>query len=251
MQIKLDNVMYDTVYDPNNKIGCISCSFRNDYQKCKDSHDQLNCADEEVYYQLSETDKPKVIKISSGSYAVVSNKDDCSECYFGDKNCPEIIRLYDCEENNCNFKPVEESSDKIIDVDGMKYKAVPHIVYCTGCHFYGKYGTGCSDAVNQYDCSDNGCTFVPIQDESEPDVVDNTIEAPEYDVTVKYFIDGMDYYHSIVQDVGSLFGIKAYTSDDGSIQDTVLAAKVYELVTEMFAENAKLKSQIAGLKLDK
>lgn len=41
----------------------------------------------------------------------------------------------------------------------------------------------------------------------------------------------VDYYRDIVQAIGKMFGAPAYTSDDGSLQDDVLAGKVAELVT--------------------
>lgn len=39
-----------------------------------------------------------------------------------------------------------------------------------------------------------------------------------------------EYYRGIVVKIGELFGKEAYTSDDGSVQDGVLCAKVFELV---------------------
>lgn len=39
-----------------------------------------------------------------------------------------------------------------------------------------------------------------------------------------------DYYRGLVVEIGELFGEEAKTSDDGSVQDGVLCAKVPELV---------------------
>jgi len=42
-----------------------------------------------------------------------------------------------------------------------------------------------------------------------------------------------DFYQGIVREIGEGFGVEARTSDDGSIQDDVLALKVPELVAEL------------------
>jgi hypothetical protein len=39
-----------------------------------------------------------------------------------------------------------------------------------------------------------------------------------------------DYYRGLVQKIGKMLGKEAYTSDDGSIQDDILCAKIPELV---------------------
>ena len=39
-----------------------------------------------------------------------------------------------------------------------------------------------------------------------------------------------DYYRGLVVQIGKMFGAEAYISDDGSVQDDVLCAKVPELV---------------------
>ena len=61
--------------------------------------------------------------------------------------------------------------------------------------------------------------------------------------------DGYEYYKSVCHSVGNLLGIAAYTSDDGSIQDSVLVAKLAELVAELVLENVKLKSKIRSLEV--
>lgn len=44
------------------------------------------------------------------------------------------------------------------------------------------------------------------------------------------FSNGVEFYRDIVWMIGDMFGVAARTSDDGSIQDSVLALKVPELV---------------------
>lgn len=46
----------------------------------------------------------------------------------------------------------------------------------------------------------------------------------------KEFSENVDFYRNLLVKTGELFGIEAKTSDDGSIQDSVLALKVPELV---------------------
>jgi len=52
------------------------------------------------------------------------------------------------------------------------------------------------------------------------------------------FLRNQEFYQGIVKQIGETFGVAARTSDDGSIQDDVLALKVPELVTELQAELA-------------
>lgn len=57
--------------------------------------------------------------------------------------------------------------------------------------------------------------------------------------TAAQFARNADYYRGLVVQIGKMLGPEAYISDDGSVQDDVLCAKVPELVA------AKL-----GLKLE-
>ena len=52
------------------------------------------------------------------------------------------------------------------------------------------------------------------------------------------------FYQSIVKQIGGLFGEAARTSDDGSIQQDVLALKVPELVEALQAERDALKATL-------
>ena len=42
-----------------------------------------------------------------------------------------------------------------------------------------------------------------------------------------------DFYRKLISEIGETFGVAAYTSDDGSVQDSVLALKVPELVRDL------------------
>lgn len=43
------------------------------------------------------------------------------------------------------------------------------------------------------------------------------------------------FYHGIITEIGEMFGVAAKTSDDGSVQENVLALKVPELVRAKLA----------------
>lgn len=45
-----------------------------------------------------------------------------------------------------------------------------------------------------------------------------------------------DYYRGLVRQIGGMLGTEAFTSDDGSVQQSVLCAKVPELVAKLVAE---------------
>jgi len=50
-----------------------------------------------------------------------------------------------------------------------------------------------------------------------------------------------DFYQGIVRQIGEMFGDASKTSDDGSLQDDVLALKVPELVKELLSARANQK----------
>lgn len=60
----------------------------------------------------------------------------------------------------------------------------------------------------------------------------------------------VEFYQCILNQIGELLGIAAYTSDDGSIQDSVLRIKLPELVAKLVYENVSQKSKIASLELE-
>jgi len=51
-----------------------------------------------------------------------------------------------------------------------------------------------------------------------------------------------EYYRGLVIEVGEMFGPAAYVSDDGSVQQDVLCAKVPELVREAFTSQKENES---------
>lgn len=48
-----------------------------------------------------------------------------------------------------------------------------------------------------------------------------------------------EFYQGIITQIGELFGPLAYTSDDGSVQDSVLALKVPELVKALLSKKKR------------
>lgn len=56
------------------------------------------------------------------------------------------------------------------------------------------------------------------------------------------------FYQCIVSNVGDRFGVVARTSDDGSVQEDVLALKVPELVADALAERDALRRENARLR---
>jgi len=48
---------------------------------------------------------------------------------------------------------------------------------------------------------------------------------------------GAEFYRDIIDQCGAAIGIEAYTSDDGSIQEDVLALKLPELVKKLVLDN--------------
>lgn len=66
--------------------------------------------------------------------------------------------------------------------------------------------------------------------------------------SARQFSNGQDFYQGIVRQVGEMFGKEAITSDDGSVQDDVLALKVPDLVAKLMAESlardARIKAEV-------
>ena len=72
--------------------------------------------------------------------------------------------------------------------------------------------------------------------------------------TAAQFQRNAEFYHGIVTEIGEMFGTAAKTSDDGSIQDSVLALKVPELVRAALApppEEAASEPSEQGLRRDR
>lgn len=58
--------------------------------------------------------------------------------------------------------------------------------------------------------------------------------------TAAFHARNEEFYHSIVNQVGEAIGIEAYTADDGTVGDSVLALKVPELVKELKEQEEKI-----------
>jgi hypothetical protein len=59
-----------------------------------------------------------------------------------------------------------------------------------------------------------------------------------------------DYYRGLLDQIGDLLGIDAYTSDDGSIQSEPLRAKLPELVAKKVFEATAYRAKVAMLEFD-
>lgn len=56
-----------------------------------------------------------------------------------------------------------------------------------------------------------------------------------------------DYYRGLVEEIGSHFGEAAYISDDDSVQEDILCAKVPELVAALKAEWDRQQEALGGV----
>jgi predicted butyrate kinase (DUF1464 family) len=61
------------------------------------------------------------------------------------------------------------------------------------------------------------------------------------------FSNNAEFYRGIVHKIGDHFGAAARTSDDGSVQDHVLALKVPELVDQAIRSRSNLRNALAML----
>jgi hypothetical protein len=59
--------------------------------------------------------------------------------------------------------------------------------------------------------------------------------------TAAFHLRNEDYYRGLVIKIGAMLGPEAYTSDDGSVQDSVLCAKVPELVAKLVALTSSIE----------
>ncbi len=75
---------------------------------------------------------------------------------------------------------------------------------------------------------------LPLEEEAE-----RNREAAAWRETAEQCQRNTDYYRGLVVRIGKLFGLAARTSDDGSVQEDILVAKVPELVEALFRECAQ------------
>lgn len=73
-------------------------------------------------------------------------------------------------------------------------------------------------------------------------------ERDAYERTACDMANNADFYRGIVHGCGAPFGVKARTSDDGSVQDSVLALKVPELVAALKQERDALRAALANIR---
>ena len=71
-------------------------------------------------------------------------------------------------------------------------------------------------------------------------------ESKGWEECAKMHAGNQEYYRNLVAGIGELFGEEARTSDDGSKQDSVLVAKVPELVNQLAAQNERVRKIIGG-----
>lgn len=63
--------------------------------------------------------------------------------------------------------------------------------------------------------------------------------------TARNYARGSDYYQGLLDQIGEMFGVTARTSDDGSVQDSVLRARLPELVAGLRSDLAKALAQVS------
>lgn len=143
------------------------------------------------------------------------------------------------------MKKYETINNIRVEVLADPYKEIN----CTQCCF--RFDTRSCDSADCY-TPERDVYFKLAEDDIRPTSVGLMSKDDEIAYTKDCFNhaqDGYEYYKSVCHSVGNLLGIAAYTSDDGSIQDSVLVAKLEELVAELVLENVKLKSKIRSLEV--
>ena len=65
-----------------------------------------------------------------------------------------------------------------------------------------------------------------------------------WEQSAKEFANGMDYYRGIVIAVGEMIGEQSYICDDGTRSDSVLCAKIVELVAAVLAQNKRMREAL-------
>lgn len=67
-----------------------------------------------------------------------------------------------------------------------------------------------------------------------------------WEQTAAHYLDGMHYYRGLVEQIGKIIGIESYVQDDGGIVDSVLCAKVPELVVDLKRERDEARNAVVG-----
>ena len=76
-----------------------------------------------------------------------------------------------------------------------------------------------------------------VAEDVNQDYVQLTNELCAWQETARQNHVNANYYRDIVEKIGKLFGEEAYTSEDGSKQNSVLCGKVFELVEKLVKEH--------------
>jgi len=86
------------------------------------------------------------------------------------------------------------------------------------------------------------------------DIVKKEVQKEEIEVfdmwkdMARQLAKSRDYYTSLLDEIAECFGNDSYISDDGSVQDSPLRAKMPELVLKLKEEKDKLENNISVLK---
>lgn len=85
----------------------------------------------------------------------------------------------------------------------------------------------------------------------DPDTAaDRRNESAAWEETAKQAAENAQFYKGLITQIGQQFGAPAYTSDDGSVQDGVLALKVPELVRQLRVHADRLQEENDSLEAD-
>lgn len=76
----------------------------------------------------------------------------------------------------------------------------------------------------------------------EAEVIKLRIERNNWIETARMHCKNQMYYRGLLEQIGKTFGEEAYISDDGSVQDEVLIAKVPELVASILELSSNINS---------
>jgi hypothetical protein len=98
----------------------------------------------------------------------------------------------------------------------------------------------CNDTVTaDYKHCDSECALVGVL-RAELDAARRERDGWQRDA--ERFSRNEQFYHGLIQQIGQPFGVRARTSDDGSVQEDVLALRVPELVEDLRRRGEALAS---------
>ena len=104
-----------------------------------------------------------------------------------------------------------------------------------------KYDMALKTVVDQASCTDQLRELLNEQVEINQRV---SLERKNWEETAAQYARNQIYYQDKVSEIGSMFGLRAFIADDGSVGDSVLAEKVPSLVAELII-NMDLNAQEA------